>query len=87
MTSALQPEKLFQLPGSSMTESSPDCAREHGIIASDMVNELDSKVPAEVIDQSAGEELPNEAAQDGVMQAEAITLSWTKKSLAAAYIL
>lgn len=32
-------------------------------------------------------ETPNEAAQDGVTAAEAITLTWTKSSLAAAYIL
>lgn len=50
--------------------------------------EQDLKVPEEAVNQTPGEDLqPNENAQDGVTQAEAITLTWTKTSLAAAYIL
>ncbi|KAF9895289.1 hypothetical protein FE257_000193 [Aspergillus nanangensis] len=42
-----------------------------------------------VVDENASrpEETVNQDAQDGVAQAEAITLTWTKPSLAAAYIL
>lgn len=39
---------------------------------------------------SAGHHVPTECpdtAQDGVKQAEAITLAWSKKSLVAAYVL
>lgn len=35
----------------------------------------------------ASEEVPNEDAQAGVTQAEAITLSWTKSSMIATYAL
>ncbi|GME46739.1 putative MFS siderophore transporter [Neofusicoccum parvum] len=49
--------------------------------------EPDSKAPADAVHQAPSEERPNEAAQDGVTQAEAITLTWTKTSLGAAYIL
>lgn len=37
--------------------------------------------------KSPGQDMPNENAQDGVTQAEAITLTWTKASLSAAYIM
>ncbi|TIA42362.1 endoglucanase B [Aureobasidium pullulans] len=49
----------------------------------------DSKHPQnEVIDQDqSSEDVPNEAAQDGVTQAEAITLSWNKTSMIATYAL
>ena len=40
----------------------------------------------EVTDQSS-EEVPNEAAQDGVTEAEAITLTWNKWSMIATYVL
>ena len=54
----------------------------------DAVAEHDSKVPAEAVNQTPSEELqPNEHAQDGVTQAEAITLTWTKTSLGLAYAL
>lgn len=46
-----------------------------------------SKVSEEDIDDSASDGLLNEHAQDGVKQAEAVTLAWTQNSLAAAYIL
>ncbi|KAF2136004.1 uncharacterized protein K452DRAFT_292761 [Aplosporella prunicola CBS 121167] len=52
--------------------------------------EHDVKDHAEVdVNQTPSEDLnaPNEAAQDGVKQAEAVTLTWTKGSLAAVYIL
>lgn len=50
-------------------------------------HQLDSKSPGAVLEQPLSDETPNEAAQDGVTAAEAITLTWTKTSLAAAYIL
>lgn len=50
--------------------------------------EPDSKAPAEAVHpSSSSEQTPDEAAQDGVAQAEAITLVWTKTSLGCAYIL
>ncbi|BFZ60095.1 hypothetical protein YB2330_001117 [Saitoella coloradoensis] len=48
----------------------------------------DNKAPERVFvgeDQLPEQAVPNEAAQNGVTQAEAITLTWTKTSLAAAY--
>ena len=60
----------------------------HGIVTAENVTQLGLKAQPEVISEpSADEELPDETAQDGVRQAEAITLSWTKTSLGAAYIL
>ncbi|CAD0091800.1 unnamed protein product [Aureobasidium vineae] len=41
----------------------------------------------EVTADQASEEVPNEDAQAGVTQAEAITLSWTKSSMIATYAL
>lgn len=41
----------------------------------------------EVTDRASSEEVPNEAAQDGVTEAEAITLTWNKWSMAATYFL
>lgn len=49
--------------------------------------EPESKEPSQVVNQEDGAEVPNATAQDGVTQAEAITLSWSKASLGAAYIL
>lgn len=48
---------------------------------------LDSKAPGTVAQQALSKEVPNEAAQDGVTAAEAITLTWTKASLVTAYLL
>jgi hypothetical protein len=49
----------------------------------------DSKhhVQDEVTADKDSEEVPNEDAQAGVTQAEAITLSWTKSSMIATYVL
>jgi hypothetical protein len=49
----------------------------------------DSKhqVQNDVTADEASEDVPNEDAQDGVTQAEAITLSWTKSSMIATYAL
>ncbi|KAE8310173.1 MFS siderochrome iron transporter D [Aspergillus parasiticus] len=47
-----------------------------------------SKRPEEVVnDDVSREDVPDDAAQDGVAQAEAITLTWNKWSLGSAYIL
>jgi hypothetical protein len=51
------------------------------------LTESGSKGPNEVINQEPREELPDKTAQDGVIQAEAITLTWTKTSLGLAYTL
>ncbi|KAA8643826.1 hypothetical protein EYZ11_008908 [Aspergillus tanneri] len=75
-------EKFLKSPHSSSSEGhlSPKGDdrfndAEHGLHDS-------SKIPAEQVNT-----VPDEAAQDGVTQAEAITLTWTKLSLGAAYIL
>ena len=47
-----------------------------------------SKHPEEVVnDDVSREDVPDDAAQDGVAQAEAITLTWNKWSLGSAYVL
>ncbi|KAE8368917.1 major facilitator superfamily domain-containing protein [Aspergillus caelatus] len=47
-----------------------------------------SKRPEEVVnDDVSREDVPDDAAQDGVAQAEAITLTWNKWSLGSAYVL
>ncbi|KAK2737141.1 hypothetical protein FQN55_001257 [Onygenales sp. PD_40] len=72
-------KKFFQSADSPTTEnssSSPDSESMAG-----------SKEAAEGVHPDAGDKLPDEKAQNGVMQAEAMTLIWTKKSLALAYIL
>lgn len=63
---------------------------DNGIVTPETFTKAENKVPADVIDQEAASEesqVPNEHAQDGVTQAEAITLTWTKTSLGFAYIL
>ncbi|KAL1876683.1 hypothetical protein Plec18167_005091 [Paecilomyces lecythidis] len=57
------------------------------LITAETITKAESKLPAEVVDQAVNQQVPDEAAQSGVTQAEAITLSWTKTSLGAAYIL
>ena len=55
---------------------------------SERTDDLETKAPAETVGEpSDSETTPNEQAQDGVTNAEAITLTWTKKSLAVTYIL
>lgn len=86
MLGALQ-KKLSRSSGAPVTQSSSNSGPSHGIVTAENITLRDSKFPEEVVDNAASEELPNEAAQDGVKKAEAITLSWSKSSLAAAYIL
>lgn len=47
----------------------------------------DAKDPKESIADRDSDELPNEHAQHGVKMVEAVTLAWTKQTLATAYIL
>ena len=54
------------------------------ITAETVTNE---KVPQAAVREAENAAAPNEEAQRGVQQAEAITLTWTKKSLGAAYAL
>lgn len=54
------------------------------ITAETVTNE---KVPVSAVREAETATVPNEEAQRGVQQAEAITLTWTKKSLGAAYTL
>lgn len=47
----------------------------------------DSKIPEESIKDRNSDDIPNDQAQHGVKMVEAVTLAWTKKTLATAYIL
>jgi hypothetical protein len=47
----------------------------------------DAKDPKESINDRDSDDFPNEHAQHGVKMVEAVTLAWTKKTLATAYIL
>ncbi|KAL1307032.1 hypothetical protein AAFC00_005657 [Neodothiora populina] len=80
-------QRLAQPGPASVTENGSHLAGDHDIISADRLTKLDTKLPEEVVDQAAALDLPNEHAQAGVKQAEAITLSWTKWSLGSAYIL
>ncbi|OJD28772.1 siderophore iron transporter mirb [Diplodia corticola] len=84
MASALR--KLF-LPKPEPT--SPEGSSHDASTIAEGSAEPDSKAPAEaaITPSPVEEQQPNEHAQDGVTQAEAITLVWTKTSLGAAYIL
>lgn len=79
-------EKTF-LPSSGYpeTKGSPNPTRSQELMTAETVTS--SKLPDEVVDHAISEHLPDETAQDGVANAEAMTLSWTKTSLGAAYIL
>jgi hypothetical protein len=79
-------KKFFQSPDDSPAEgiASPS---DDGVPNPQTVAYPDTKNPSEVVSHDAREMLPNEEAQDGVTQAEAITLTWSKTSLGAAYCL
>jgi hypothetical protein len=47
----------------------------------------DAKDPKESVNDVNSDDLPDEHAQHGVKTVEAVTLAWTKKTLATAYIL
>ena len=85
--------KYFQpshsTPIEALTEGSASSTQDHetGIVTAEKVSELHSKIPTTAVDQSVNEGRPNEEAQNGVTQAEAITLTWTKTSLGFAYVL
>ncbi|KAJ9295821.1 hypothetical protein DTO271G3_5844 [Paecilomyces variotii] len=65
----------------------PGPTGDHELTPADTLTKTESKLPAEKVDDTVNDQLPDESAQNGVTQAEAITLSWTKTSLGAAYIL
>ncbi|KAJ9191277.1 hypothetical protein DTO164E3_8904 [Paecilomyces variotii] len=67
--------------------ASPGPTGDHELATADTLTKTESKLPAEKVDDAVNDQLPDESAQNGVTQAEAITLSWTKTSLGAAYIL
>jgi hypothetical protein len=73
--------KIFRSSGSPPTEDSPNIA------SGENVTQPDSKDPFENHNQAATEDVPDEEVQDGVAQVNAITMTWTKTSLATAYIL
>jgi hypothetical protein len=79
-------KKFFQSPENSPSEGIAP-PRDDGVPNPETVTYPDTKYPSEVVNHDAGEMLPNEEAQDGVTQAEAITLTWSKTSLGAAYCL
>lgn len=45
----------------------------------------DAKDPKETVDDRSSADFPDENAQHGVKMVEAVTLSWTKKTLGMAY--
>jgi hypothetical protein len=47
----------------------------------------DAKDPKDSVNDVNSDDLPDEHAQHGVKMVEAVTLAWTKKTLATAYIL
>ena len=55
------------------------------VITAEKLADPHSNIPEEAIELAANQTKPNESAQHGVVQAEAITLTWTKKFLAFAY--
>lgn len=76
-------------PVAASTEGSSSSTQEHeiGIVTAKKVSDPHVKIPEEAIEQAVHGDGPNEEAQHGVTQAEAITLTWTKTSLGCAYIL
>lgn len=70
-------------------QGSSTSSQEHeiGIVTAEKVSDPHSGIPKEAVEQAVHEDRPNQEAQHGVTQAEAITLTWTKTSLGAAYIL
>ncbi|KAH1600288.1 hypothetical protein KXW27_003679 [Aspergillus fumigatus] len=79
-------KKFFQTPEHPPAEGIAP-PRDDGVPNAEPVTYPDTKYPSDVVNHDAGEMLPNEEAQDGVTQAEAITLTWSKTSLGAAYFL
>jgi hypothetical protein len=57
------------------------------VVTPEIVDLDESNLQASRADQDLDKSVPDENAQQGVRQAEAITLTWSKKSLAAAYLL
>ncbi|PLB43455.1 putative MFS siderophore transporter MirB-like protein [Aspergillus steynii IBT 23096] len=80
-------KKFFDPPEAPPTEGYSSPTRDMEDRTAVNVNHPDPKGPAEEVHSVATDTLPNEAAQDGVTQAEAITLTWTKTSLGAVYTL
>ncbi|EAW17198.1 putative MFS siderophore iron transporter [Aspergillus fischeri NRRL 181] len=79
-------KKFFQSPEHPPAEGIAP-PRDDGVPNPETVTYPDTKHPSEIVNHDAREMLPNEEAQDGVTQAEAITLTWSKTSLGAAYFL
>lgn len=81
--------KSHTTPVATSTEGSSSSTQEHeiGIVTAEKVSDPHAKISEEAVEQAVHEDRPNEEAQHGVTQAEAITLTWTKTSLGCAYIL
>jgi hypothetical protein len=85
--------KYFQpshsTPIEASTEGSANSTQDHeiGMVTAEKFSGPHSKIPEAAVEQSVNEVRPNEEAQNGVTQAEAITLTWTKTSLGCAYVL
>ena len=80
-------KKFFDPPEAPPTEGFSNPTRDMEDRTASNVNHPDPKGPAEEVHSVATDTVPNEEAQDGVTQAEAITLTWTKTSLGAVYTL
>ncbi|KAF2156312.1 putative siderochrome-iron transporter [Myriangium duriaei CBS 260.36] len=78
-------QKLMQLSKTTPAVGNANANSEAGIITAETVTRADGKAAVEVDNKSIPDDVPNEAAQRGVTQAEAITLTWTKGWLIAAY--
>ncbi|KAE9970187.1 hypothetical protein EG328_006443 [Venturia inaequalis] len=72
---------------SSGGSSSSTQEHEIGIVTAEKISDPHAKISDEAVEQAVHEDRPDEDAQHGVSQAEAITLTWTKTSLGCAYIL
>ena len=79
--------KRFSKAGGTPDDETLSTSGNAVLVTPETVNELNPKVPAEVVEEAEHQDVPVETAQDGVRGAEAITLTWTKASLGVAYIL
>ncbi|KAK2814056.1 hypothetical protein FQN50_000460 [Emmonsiellopsis sp. PD_5] len=82
-------KKFFQSESadSSTTENLNSSAPQSSPDYESMAGSKEAEAAEGVLPDAGDDKLPDEKAQNGVMQAEAMTLIWTKKSLALAYIL
>ena len=93
-TTSNYPSKMFRslrqkfVPGIDNTSSQEGSSSwDNTSQTTEHIRQQDSKTARDVVEQSNDAAKPDTTAQDGVTAAEAITLTWTKTSLGAAYVL